>query len=181
MPPRQLSPGQAPPPSSHTIRNIFCVGIVWGRCPEGTCPAERPLSHKWHITYQWIYAKTDTVLAVNLFSRDIGVYGKDNRCKDTSKQMQNCSLKLPRCKSMKFQICCQTFKWQCYAKPVYNVRTQHCDNIKAISHVQCNNYNQLTTLLQHHCTMLYDYEFNRETDSKLTRLASGEKGQHKET
>ncbi len=54
-----------------------------------------------------------------------------------TKLSDNCSLKLPWYKSVNLQICCWT--------------------VMTMSHVQCNNYNQFTTLLQHQYAILYTH------------------------
>ncbi len=40
---------------------------------------------------------------------------------------------------------------------IISFRIQPCDNVMTTSHVQCKNYNHLTTLVQCHYTMLYTH------------------------
>ena len=58
---------------------------------------------------------------------------------------------------MNLYFYCRTVEWQCYAKPVYNVRIQRCDNVIAMPHdnvkVRCV-YTVVVVTLQQHCELV---------------------------
>ncbi len=132
---------------------IFCVHNLMVSGWLRTIRARDSISYihaVWECWNFWYPQNYGTVLNVFHFQPDN--QPMQNVVTTLIKLWENCSPKLPWCKSVNSHIGCWNIKW-CY---VYNIRIQHCDNIRAMSHVQCNKYNQLIMLLQGHYTTWCD-------------------------